>query len=119
VRLAMLAVSVLGLLACTSQTQVPRPKPYITQAHPKAIVIERVDGSRVRVHEPDVVGDTIVGKSDQGADIRLPMKDVATVSLRHMDWGLTDALIGAGAAVVFFAVVQMRYNNDTSTTPHP
>jgi hypothetical protein len=117
VRMVTFTASVLTLVACTSQTQLPRPRPYIKEAHPKAVWIERVDGSKVQVHEPQIVGDTIAGKTDQGADIRVPMKDVAQVSLRHMDWGLTDALIGAGAMVTFFAIMAVVDKNDTNTTP--
>ena len=116
-RMATLALSVVTLSACMSQTQVPRPKPYIRDAHPKKIWIERLDGSRVRVNEPQVVGDTIEGKSDQGADVKFPMKDIAQVTLRHVDWGLTDALIGGGAAVVVFVVLDIT-QKDTTTTPH-
>jgi hypothetical protein len=119
VRLATFAVSVLSLVACTSETQLPRPRPYIKQGHPKAVWIERVDGSKVQVHEPQMVGDTIAGKTDQGADIKVPMKDVDGVSLHHIDWALTDALVGAVAIVTVFALLQVYDNNDTTTTPVP
>lgn len=114
-RLAVLTAALLGTFACTRNTDLPSPAKYITAGHPKSVWVQRRDATMIRVDAPTMARDTIVGTT-KGTPIKIPMNDVRGVAIRQTDWPMTDALIGAGAMLGFFVVME-AISTDTAKTP--
>ncbi|HXQ28856.1 MAG TPA: hypothetical protein VN848_06260 [Gemmatimonadales bacterium] len=111
-RLAILAAALLPVCACTRQTDVPAPASYIATKHPKAIWVASATAA-VRVDNPHVDGDTILGVQD-GRPFTVPSSDMTVVSVRRIDWVAT-AFVAAGTGLVVYAVASA---NHTSVSPH-
>jgi hypothetical protein len=99
-RIAILAAALLGAVACTMQT-VPAPGTYIAAKHPSAIWVE-TKYPTVRVEHPEVIGDSITGVRD-GRPFSVALSDVAGVTVRQIDWPLTDGLLATGGMVIAVA----------------
>jgi hypothetical protein len=100
-RFTILAASVLGVAACTTQTDIPAPASYIANKHPKAIWVESAT-TMVRVDNPHVDDGTILGVRD-GRPFIMPSSDLTGVSVRRIDWVVT-AFVAAGTGFVVYAV---------------
>jgi len=117
-RLAILVVALLSVSACTMQT-VPAPSTYIAVKHPSAIWVETKDPT-VRLEHPEMVGDSITGVRD-GRPFSVALSDVADVTVRQIDWPLTDGLIATGGVVLAVAVAlgQSPHPTPGTTTCYP
>ena len=90
-RITAAPAALLAALGCFMQTDLPEPATYIATQHPHAIWIARGDAT-TRVNQPAMHGDTIVGLVD-GETFEIPLRD-AEVTVRRIDWPVTDALVG-------------------------
>lgn len=100
-RTATLAVSLLGLVACTTQATLPDPSTYIDAKHPKSIWVTRGD-SVTRVDRPHTsdAGDTIFGVT-AGRPVTIPLADVRRVSASQTNY-LTTLLAAGGLTVAAY-----------------
>ena len=114
-RIAILAAALLGAVACTMQTDVLGPSTYIAAKHPSAIWVE-TKYPTVRLEHPEVIGDSITGVRD-GRPFSVALSDVAGVTVRQIDWPVTDALLATGGIVL--AVVLVPHNNSTHSCAIP
>jgi len=108
-RITAAPAALLAALACYMQTELPEPGTYIATRHPNAIWIARGDAT-TRVDKPAMRGDTIIGLVD-GQAFRIPLRD-AQVTVRRIDWPVTDGLVGGGALVLLVIL------NPHSSQPH-
>jgi hypothetical protein len=94
---------VLGLLmlaGCTRwRAEHVSPAGLLTSESPTRIRVTRVDKSRVELHRPQLVGDTIVdGRAQDGLRTKVPLNDVAQIAVRKWDpFGTTGLILGAAA----------------------
>jgi hypothetical protein len=116
-RIAILAANLLGALACTMQTDVPAPSTYIVAKHPSAIWVE-TKYPTVRLEHPEVIGDSITGVRD-GRRFSVALSEVAGVTVRQIDWPVTDALLATGGVVLAFALVKQISTNPTPCVALP
>jgi hypothetical protein len=114
VRFAILATALLPACACTMQTDVPAPVRYIATKHPTAIWVQSPDKT-VRVDDPHVDGDTILGLQD-GRPCTVPASDMTVVSVRRIDWAATG-LSAAGAGLVAHAVASATHLTQCRPVP--
>ena len=114
VRGAALALLVLYLPACTTWRAQSFPaQAVILDTHPKRIRLTRLDGSRVEITNPRIVGDSIVGTSpDWGRFANGPavaLDDIRFVETQEMHAANTTLLVvglGIAALAVAAAVAQ-------------
>ncbi len=81
-------VAALTLVAscATWRVQWISPETVIRRDQPGAVEVTRVDSSRVVVHHPEIVRDSLVGDVD-GVIQRMALGDVAYVAVRRGDAG--------------------------------
>jgi hypothetical protein len=115
--------------ACTSwQAATVSPEQLITEKHPSDIRVTLKDRSRVELHQPALVGDTLVGSTDGEAVVtsgggpggmgaggsmaegrgtterRIPLSQAAFIETRHVSAGKTTGLV-LGVTAAGFVVV--------------
>lgn len=101
-------VGILLLAGCTHwHTDHVSPVGFLISKAPNRIRVTRVDHSRVVLHNPLLVGDTIVDSRPKDASgTKVPLNDVAEVAIRKCDplatigLVLGTAVVGASAAFV-------------------
>jgi hypothetical protein len=96
------------------QTDVPAPVSYIATNHPTAIWVKSPDKT-VRVDNPHVNGDTILGLQD-GRLFTVPVSDMTVVSVRRIDRAATG--LSAGAGLVVYTVASANHSIPIPTC-HP
>lgn len=74
----------------------------IERNHPKWARVMRQDSSRVHIYRPTVANDSLVGQSNRGRPIAIPLQEVASFSVRKFDWVpfLTLVVLTAGFVVL-------------------
>ncbi|HXQ28977.1 MAG TPA: hypothetical protein VN848_06875 [Gemmatimonadales bacterium] len=107
-RIAILAAALLAAVACTMQTDVPAPSTYIAAQHPSAIWVE-TKYPTVRLEHPELIGDSITGVRD-GRPFSVALSDVAGVTVRQINWPVTDALLATGGLAIVLAVALEHHN---------
>jgi hypothetical protein len=105
-RLAILAAALVLVCACTMRTDVPAPASYIATNHPKTIWVGSAT-TAVRVDNPRVDGDTILGVQD-GRPFAVPVSDMTVVSVRRINW-VPTAFLAAGTGLVAYAVASANH----------
>jgi hypothetical protein len=116
-RIAILAAALLGAFACTTQTDVPAPSTYIAAKHPSAVWVE-TKYPTVRLEHPEVIGDSIIGLRD-GRPFSVALSEVAGVTVRQIDWPVTDALLATGGVALAVALVKLISTNPTPCAEVP
>lgn len=97
----------LALPACTTWARQSAPPAQVIASHPDALIrVTRTDHSVVTVRGATVVGDTLVGTTNDDARLRvaIPVADIETVDTRTVS-GARTAGLGAGVLVAAIAVV--------------
>jgi hypothetical protein len=95
-----LVLSLLALTGCTRwRTEPVSPVELLALQPPLRIRITRVDRSRVELHRPQLVGDTIIdGRTRRGIPTQVSLDEVASVAVRKWDpFGTAGVLIGTAA----------------------
>jgi hypothetical protein len=92
------------LTACTSwQVQTVTPEQVVTTQHPKAVRVQRTDGSGVVLENPRVSTDSLLG-STAGKQTGMPLAEVSAVATKQpaplKSLGL---ILGLAAAVYLVA----------------
>ncbi len=100
-KVPILVTLVLSVSACTTQTEIPAPATYIAAKHPRSISVQ-TRSATMRLDRPSLVCDSLVGVRD-GRPLSIALADVTGVTVRRVNWPVTDALIVGGAAVAWFA----------------
>lgn len=122
-RITALLVLLLYLPSCAQRRAETRPVPELfAKKPPSAVRVTRVDSSRVVLHEPILVGDSLTGitgarrppkVSDVGAYVSahgswltVALADVRRIETSHENWivpaivvGVVAAYVGVGLAV--------------------
>lgn len=104
--LPLVIAATLALPACTTWARQSAPPADVVAKHPDALVrVTRTDHSVVTVRGAKVVGDTLVGTTDDDAHLRvaIPVADVEAVDTRAVS-GARTAGLGAG---VFLGVLAL------------
>ena len=110
-RLACFAVIVLTVCACTTQVEVPSPANFVAANHPRSIWVH-TKSATVRVDQPRVIHDSIIGVTD-GRPFTMALSDVASITVRRIDWPATDGLLATGGFAMVVAVT-LAHNNPAS-----
>lgn len=100
------ACAALTLGGCTTWSRQSEPPAQAVASHPGArIRVTRTDHSVVTVRDARVVGDTLVGATDDDARLRVavPVADIASVDARAVS-GVRTAGLGAGIFLGVLAV---------------
>lgn len=92
------------LSGCTGWRAEPlSPADVVEGQKPSELRVQRGDGRREVLYQPQVRGDSLLGRRDRSAtqpDRALALTDVTEVATRHIDEGRTVALVlGVGAIV--------------------
>lgn len=111
--------------ACTSwHTQSGAPSEVLATRHPSTARVTLADGSRVTVHAPRIVGDTLVGWSGastgsagDGHPVHVPLADIRSLAIEQTSAGRTILLL-AGIGVTA-AVVAAAASTDAAAPPPP
>ena len=91
--------------ACHSWRPVgPTPAEYLQVHRVDAVQVTRVDGTVLKLQEPRVVHDTLMGllANDSGQvpdSLSLPFSEIHTLAVRKSDTGRTLALVGRFVAL--------------------
>ena len=93
----------LSCAACTSWRPDSLTPKAVVQGHPLSMRVTYSDSSWVIVNNPALQGDTIVGRSPQKAQVRVPIDSVLLTDTRHGDAG-KSVLAVLGVAAGLFAV---------------
>ncbi len=89
--------------ACTVwREQGAAPEQLVAQDHPKRVLVTRSDSSRLVLQQPRVAGDHLLGVSGGGAEVGVPLVDVAHVAVLKVHPAKTTMV---GLTVVGMAVV--------------
>jgi hypothetical protein len=96
------------LSACTSwRPEGLSPAEVIRTERPTALRVERQDGHREVLYQPDVQGDSLLGRHAEGdkmSNRALALMDVKQVATRHVSASRTAALVlGMGLLVAIVA----------------
>lgn len=105
--LPVVIVATLALPACTTWARQSAPPAQVVASHPDALVrVTRTDHSVVTVRDAKVVGDTLVGTTNDDAHlpVAIPVADVEAVDTRAVS-GARTAGLGADVLVAAIAVV--------------
>lgn len=90
----LLAFTVLvALSACTSW----RATAPDTAARADRVRIVHVDGTQYTLHDPQVRGDSLVGRTDAGTEHTLALSDIGRAESRRFSAGRTAGAIAGGA----------------------
>ena len=104
------------------QEQGPTPREAITRLGPPAARITRTDRSKVVIHQPSIIADSIAGEAEplkHGAPttrIAVPLSRVATVATRRFDPLRT---VGAGLGGAVFVLAVICFVEDCIPVPDP
>lgn len=93
-------VGLFALAGCTRwRTQQVSPAGLLTSESPRKIRVTRTDRSRVVLHQPQLVGDTIIGgRTRKGVRAKVPLSEVKQVAVRKWDpFGTAGVVLGAAA----------------------
>jgi len=96
----------IALPACTSWAGQSAPPAQVVASHPDALIrVTRADHSVVTVRGATVVGDTLIGTTNDDARLRvaIPVADVEAVDTRAVS-GARTAGLGAGLFLGVLAV---------------
>ena len=129
-RLAFAAWLAASAAACTSwQVEMVPPAQLISQKHPDEIRVTLPNSSKVKLQQPTMEGDTLVGivgghstttggastgafgenatlvELKGGTQLRLPVSDARYIETSHVSTGKTLGLLAGIAAVVFGTLV--------------
>jgi len=103
-------------IGCTHwKTQSVFPAEYVTARQPPVVRVSRIDGRRVVLHQPAVVGDTMYGarrnrKDDQSPRPAVPLSEIDAIAVRRIDpWATVGVSLGV-AAVGAIAVIGALYD---------
>jgi hypothetical protein len=102
-----LLCGVLLVTGCTHwHTERMAPAALLTSKTPSRIRVTRTDRSRVVVHHPRLVGDTIVdGRPKRSSGTRVPLSDVSAVAVRKVEPFRTTGLVLGTLVVASFAAL--------------
>lgn len=79
--------------ACSSwHTQPLTPAQVIGEQHPQAVRVDRTNGNRLVITEPQVTTDSLVGNSE-GRHASVPLADIHEIAVRRSDPGKTIGLV--------------------------
>ena len=106
---AIIRCAVLATLAagCTTwRVQWISPETVIQRDQPSVVEVTRVDSSRVVVHAPHIVGDSLFGDVD-GAVESVALTQIAYVAVRRGDGAANSSLtlVGALAALLGLSAI--------------
>jgi hypothetical protein len=114
------AVPVLLLAATTAgcthwKTQSVTPRELVTERQPSMVRVSRIDGRRLVLDRPEIVGDTVYGaargrRHEAGSRPAVALSDIETVAIRRFDPLGTAALTLGTAAVGAVAVIGAMWN---------
>lgn len=95
-----LLLGVCLLAGCTSwRVQHVSPADLLSR-EPRRLRITRADRSRIELHRPQLVGDTIIdGRVRRGVRTKVPLNEVVDVAVRKWDPAETAALVVGTTAV--------------------
>jgi len=105
-RLPLAVAAALVLPGCTTWARQSAPPAQVVASHPDALVrVTRTDHSVVTVRGATVVGDTLIGTTNDDARLRvaIPVADVEAVDTRAVS-GARTAGLGAGVFLGVLAV---------------
>jgi len=108
--LRALILLVAYLPACQAwHTEAVTPRAVIEANHPDQVRVVRADGTKLVLHRPMVVADTLRGRAEEPA---IPLSDVEAVETRHGDPG-KSLLLGVGivGGVLAAVVLACRSQN--------
>jgi hypothetical protein len=121
VRGVALALFVLYLPACTTWRRQSFPvQAVILDEHPKRIRLTRLNGSRVEITNPRIVGDSIVGASPGSMRFfaAVALDDIRIVETQQIHAGKTT-LVMVGLGIAALAVVAAAAQDDPPPPPPP
>lgn len=104
--LPLMIAATIALPACTTWARQSAPPAQVVASHPDALIrVTRTDHSVVTVRGATVVGDTLVGTTNDDARLRvaIPVADVEAVDTRAVS-GARTAGLGAGVFLGVLAV---------------
>lgn len=110
-------VSVASLVVgCRTFQRADTPQAALARAGTGPIEVTRTDRSVVRITNASIVGDSLVGVTDDSSPIRIAMatKDVQSVAVRRVSAGRTAALGGGiivGAVAAFGILIAIAVAN--------
>ena len=111
-----LLVLVCYLNACTTwQVQTAPTSSVLTNYAGKDVRVTTVGGQRIKIQQPTVSGDTIVGRSRDTTTVAIPLQEVREVAVKRKSVARTALLIvGMGAVAGGLALVAIcaEYCND-------
>lgn len=96
----------LALPACTTWAHQSAPPADVVASHPDALIrVTRTDHSVITLRRAKLVGDTLVGTTDDNARLRVavPLTDVESVDTRSIS-GTRTAGLGVGVFLGVLAV---------------
>jgi hypothetical protein len=109
------------LSACTSwRLETLSLADVIRAQHPSQLRVERRDGHREVLHEPEVQGDSLLGRAilalgrrgedDKVSNRALSLTEITQVATRHVSPGRTAGLVlGIGAILALIAVASANF----------
>jgi hypothetical protein len=102
--IACVLLATTTLTACTSwHVQTVSPEQVVNTEHPKAVRVQRMDGSRVVLKSPRISSDSLLGTAI-GQPTGMPLSDVYQLAVKRGSTGKTIALVVGVAAVAFLAL---------------
>jgi len=105
-RLPLAVAAALVLPGCTTWARQSAPPAQVVASHPDALIrVTRTDHSVITVRGATVLGDTLIGTTDDDARLRvaIPVADVEAVDTRAVS-GARTAGLGAGVFLGVLAV---------------
>jgi hypothetical protein len=111
--IACILLATTTLTACTSwHVETASPEQVVNIQHPKAVRVQRMDGSRVELKSPRISSDSLLGTavdksffgSPAGKPAGMPLSDVYQLAVKRGSTGKTIALVVGVAAVAFLAL---------------
>jgi hypothetical protein len=96
----------LSSIACTSWRLETLTPQAVVQREPLELLVTRSDSSQVRLTQPHLQGDTIVGLGPQNTEVRVPGDSVLLTHTRRTDAVKTVlAVVGVGVGLFAVAVI--------------
>ncbi len=102
-----------SLVACITRGPQVSPTAETVNAHPEnGLRVIRVDGTQMDIETPRISGDTLFGIVRGGSDgdnsVAIPLAEVRSVAVKHIDGKRTAMLVGAigvGAALAVSVLI--------------
>jgi hypothetical protein len=106
----------LHMAACASWEPAAVSPQLIQYEEPDQVRLTVANGDRVLVRNPEVRGDSIVGRAAHAYQtdtiVAVAVSEVRHLEVRRFDWGKTGALLVIGLSIVPALVVGVGYSID-------